>query len=330
MKNLNLTFAAIIFAFFALTSCQKEALNDIAPVEDMPQRTLPAEGINIVNKDVKTLGKIDNGQATSRARQVTFIKDINQPVYGTTKGQGNSLDRTNAPCLDPNGYRFDGQDAAYYFTIEKEEFVIADISTTYSVSLTDLHADLDLFVYTVDRYGYIDQCKGISMNGYNADEEIELGELNPGSYVILIDGWHSSIACSFTLKVDKKVEGTLLPPAPVNPQVNINSMRGVIYGTSDNEQFMDKVVGHFGTEWQVENPDGSYTSYKETNKTATTLTIKNETIEETINMRETVTRTIVIDIAEYTVTGTEAVIRETADGAIGASSQWYANIIEIN
>ena len=144
MKNLNSTFVAILFAFFALTSCQKEALTDMNPAAEVEalQRELPAEGINIVNKDVKTMGSLKNtGQAASRAREITFIKDLNQPVYGTTKGQGNSLDRTNAPCLDPNGYKFDAQDAAYYFHIEAEEFQILDISTTYSVSLTDLHAD---------------------------------------------------------------------------------------------------------------------------------------------------------------------------------------------
>ena len=56
MRNLNLIAATLFFAFFALTSCQKEKMSEMTtttPTTITPERNMPVKGIQVDYEEVK-------------------------------------------------------------------------------------------------------------------------------------------------------------------------------------------------------------------------------------------------------------------------------------
>ena len=328
MKNLNLTFVAIIFALFALTSCEKEGMQEMTQTSgsEIMERKLPAEGIHTVNESAQTLATQASLSETASSRTIGFerITDFSRAIHRTTIGQGNSLDYRNAPCLDSYGDRFDGPDAGFYFEVDFDPSFLPDVEITYEVILSNLRADLDLFVYTVDQGGYIDQCKGKAMSHGYGNEVIQLGELNKGIYVIMVDGWAADIACDFTLKVEKKVKNTFTPgpgdgnegPGPINPgNGGAQSM--------DNARFIDFLggdAGLTGNGWMVTR-NGESQIFDNYEATATVLTLMSY---EVVNGKEIET-TITFNKSTKWVTSETKWKKQYSSG----SSSWSASIRDI-
>ena len=207
MSNLKLNFAAIIFAIFTLTSCQKDNLSDLqmtaktAPTTTISNsdRDVPAGGIHLVNEAVKTQASkaVYEKQAQSRSKALYGV-ECGTTFTTTTEGQGNSLDASRYPdCVASVGDPFDGADMIFHFVVEETPEMIMQ----HDISIKDLGADLDLFVFSLDRFGFINECKAVSITiGYD-DETVSMQDLAPGCYVIMVDGYAADVAGEFTFEM---------------------------------------------------------------------------------------------------------------------------------
>jgi len=199
MRIFKLNFAAIIFAFFVLTSCQKETISELNPTtETTTERDIPAEGIHIYNADAKTSATTRTmaTKATSRERVFTTIAPDAGPIYDDTKGEGNFIDKTWGTCLADYSYTFAGEDNVYIFEVKDQPAAIV----THHVSITDLTGDVDLFVYTLDENNYVRDCKAISMNGGTTAESVDMQGLGAGFYIIVVDGWAAGVTSSYNME----------------------------------------------------------------------------------------------------------------------------------
>lgn len=335
MKNLNLTFVAIIFALFALTSCEKEGMSEInqTTATEMTERDLPEGGINIVNDDVKTAASRASlaDQAQSRARAFYMIEDISRPIYGDNAGQGNSHDKYDSPCAINSGSLFNGEDVFYVFEVPSVQ--IADADEIYEITLSDLEDDLDIFVYTMPYVGYIKDCRGASLNSNTKNETVKMTNPNAGLYLIVVDGYKRSKSSSFTLNINKTVKPIILDPGgeTSEKEITISNMSGVSYGDHSNPVFINKVTGG----WKVDK-DGSSIIYKEKLRTATTLTLESIGMVGVIGRTTTYINSITIDLGNYKVFGSDKEITETAiETERGTeievseiNGQWFDYIIE--
>ena len=207
MTNLKLNFAAIIFAIFALTSCQKDNLSELTTTAKTAtitindsDRNVPIAGVHIVNDAVKTQASkaIYEQQAQSRSKALYGV-ECGTTFTTTTEGQGNSLDASRYPdCVASIGDPFDGEDMIFHFVVEETPEMIVQ----HDITIKDLGADLDLFVFSLDRFGFINECKAVSITiGYD-DEMVSMQDLAPGCYVIMVDGYATGVAGEFTFEMN--------------------------------------------------------------------------------------------------------------------------------
>jgi len=207
MTTLKLNFAAIIFTIFALTSCQKDNLSELQTTAKTAttnisnsDRNVPAAGIHLVNQAVKTQAskEVFEAQAQSRSRALYNV-ECGTTFTATTEGEGNSLDATRYPdCVASVGDPFDGEDMIFHFVVEETP----DAIVQHDITIKDLGADLDLFVFSLDRFGFINECKAVSITiGYD-DETISMQDLAPGCYVIMVDGYAAGVAGEFTFEMN--------------------------------------------------------------------------------------------------------------------------------
>ena len=226
MKNLNLIAATLLFFFFAFTSCQKESMVDLQSASTTAinnERGLPQEGIHIYNESVTTLATAETmkGKSTSRSRGITSI-DCGTYYEGCTQGQGNSLNSTVYPdCIRDLNASFNGEDQIFYLVVP----ATPDGIYTYDISLTDMSADLDLFLLALDSRGQIMDCKGMSINPDANDETISARDLAPGAYAIVVDAYKAGLASHFTLSVDCHA----VPPPPSIDIAYIETTFGTCY-----------------------------------------------------------------------------------------------------
>jgi len=200
MNNLKLNIAAIIFAIFALTSCQKETMSELNPTPETTttKRNLPAAGINIYNPGAKTsaTNRTMATQATSRERNFTLIAADAGPIYDDTYGEGNFIDKSFGACLVDYPWTFEGEDNVYIFEVQEQPEALV----THHVTISDLQDDLDLFVYTLDENNYVRDCKAISINGGTTAESVDMQGLEAGYYIIVVDGWTAGVTSSYNME----------------------------------------------------------------------------------------------------------------------------------
>ena len=120
MKNLNLTIVAIIIALFALTSCEKESMQEMsAETTTQSERNLPTEGINIVFEEVKTQASAAKFKQSAQSRNKGYKEiDCGFDYDGCTIGQGNSLDDRHYPSNVSDLADFNGEDEYFFFEVE--------------------------------------------------------------------------------------------------------------------------------------------------------------------------------------------------------------------
>jgi len=161
------------------------------------QRMIPAEGIHTVNNDAQTLSndRTRKQHATSRERQFVTISPDAGPIFDDTRGEGNTIHSRNAPCLTTDGDNFNGPDNIYIFKVEDQPNAVV----THNITISDMTDDLDLFVYTLDEYGYVRECKATSMTIGTTDETIAVSGLNAGYYIIVVDGWIEQATSSYNM-----------------------------------------------------------------------------------------------------------------------------------
>lgn len=261
MNSSKSIFAALFFAVFAFTSCQKESISEMSSVAETTteQRNIPAEGIHTFNEAAKTeaTSRTVSEFATSRGNTAQFIRDIFQPVYGTTAGQGNFFTSDNAPCLAGHYETFDGQDALYIFEVKP----MPEAIVTHDITLTDLTGDVDLFVYTINPNGSFSECKATSITGGLVDEKVSMRDLNPGLYLIVIDGWNHSVTSSFTIQF--AMSAVSANPPSINATDNVKSI------TTHTGTYHD----FSGNDWALIIEDMAF-PYQETARDANTITIQ--------------------------------------------------------
>ena len=241
MRNLNVIAAIILFAFFALTSCQKESMADLhsdtLTATTNNERGLPKNGIHIVNEDVHTQATAQSiqQQATSRSRTITPI-DCGTAYDGCTIGQGNSIQGNMYPsCISDLGADFKGEDQIFYLVVPETPEAIV----TYEISLTGMTVDMDLFLLALDRNGYISECKAISINSYNKEEMITVSGLTPGAYAVIVDGYMAGMVGHFTLTVNCSAVSAN-PPSIGN---NVSHLTAIEIGEKD--EFGASLLGSF-------------------------------------------------------------------------------------
>lgn len=224
MTKLKLNIAAIIFAIFALTSCQKDNLSELQTTTKTAtttisnsDRNVPAAGIHLVNDAVQTQAtkEVFEAQAQSRSRALYGV-ECGTTFTATTEGEGNSLDATRYPdCVASVGDPFDGDDMIFHFVVEETPEAIVQ----HDITIKDLGADLDLFVFSLDRFGFINECKAVSITiGYD-DETVSMKDLAPGCYVIMVDGYTAGEAGEFTFEMNCSAVSAN-PPSMVEIAVN--------------------------------------------------------------------------------------------------------------
>lgn len=240
MKNLNVTFVAILFALFALTSCEKESMTEMTDTTTpttieietaTTQRNIPTKGINVIFDEVVTLSNSKTFRETAQSRNSGY-KEIGCgfDYDGCTKNQGNSLDYRYYPSNVNNlGAPFDGEDEYFFLEIEATPGMIM----YYDIELSELTTDLDLFVFALDNQNRISQTKAMSVNPNTESEKISLTDLAPGIYIVVVDAYRRGIAGHYNLTM----ECSAVPPPP---SIEVK-----------------KVVTNFGTFWA--NGGGQWT-----------------------------------------------------------------------
>ena len=322
MKNLNLTFVAIIFALFALTSCEKESMNEMTQntQTETTERNLPNGPINIVNEDVKTFASKATfaEQATSRSREITWIDPLGVTLYGSTTNEGNSLDDRYYPSCLNTGETFNGYDKIYYLDIDRD---LAGNHVTHYFKISELTADLDLFLFALDHSGYISECKGLSITGGDYDEMIEVKGLNQGAYIVVVDGFDSEIAGDFKFEKYTSMVSpnppTADPEGPENPPVGgAQSMQ--------NARFIDFLggdAGLTGNGWMVTR-NGQSEIFENYEATATVLTMNSYKVVDGKEIETTIT----FNKSTKMVTSKTTWKKQYSSG----SSSWSASIRDID
>ncbi|GEM_PF-4086727 len=236
MSNLKLNIAAIIFAIFALTSCQKETMSELNPTtETTTQRNIPTEGIHIYNAAAKTSAttRTRRNQATSRERNFTMISADAGPIFDDTHGEGNFIDKTWGACLADYAWDFKGEDNVYIFEVKNQPEALV----THHVTISDLTDDVDLFVYTLDENSVIRDCKAISMNGGTTAESVDMQGLEAGFYIIVVDGWTAGVTSSYNMEFYTSAVSANPPSA-----FEINGIRRVnCFGNVTAENLVDNL-----------------------------------------------------------------------------------------
>ena len=315
MKNLNLTFVAIIFALFALTSCEKESMSEMTQntTTEIKERNLPAAGINKVFEEVQTEATAASYKESANSRNRGH-KEIGCgfDYDGCTINQGNSLDLRHYPrkideLAAEYGVQFDGQDEYFVWEVE----ATPGMTMIYDLELTGLRVDLDLFVFALNSRNQLSAVKGMSINSGSKEEKLSLSGLAPGIYIVVVDAYRYDIAGHYNLTMECSAVGV-----PVTSP-NMKNATRIKFGGGE----MQKYSGTFGDGWTVDM-DNQLRNYEEIAVSETELTIQN--IEWDGDTKYT--RTITFSSEDYSVSG--GIISETPTSGLG--STWFSEIIEIN
>lgn len=207
MTNLNtrirvesLTYLLLLLGtlLFSLTSCQKDNFEDLAiSVANESQKEREDVG-SAVYEDVSTFYfKSLEALIEARSREKTTLLAPTGLSCGysrrhNTRDGFNDLNAINNVCYNGQS-SFNGSDLHFMLNIPSTQEV--------TISLTDVTADVDLFVFTVDNQGFPSQCKGFSIKSGSSNEFVT-AVLSVGTYLISVDGYRSDIAGAFTLSVD--------------------------------------------------------------------------------------------------------------------------------
>ncbi len=306
MTTLRNIAIALIAATFVFTSCQKENINELATPETtttaQSQRDLPAEGIHIVNTDVKTQATMEglNEQATSRARAFYSI-ECGSRYRADTRDEGNSANAYHYPdCVtDAVGDDYEGNDM--FFILDGPAGYIPDIETTHTITISKLTADLDLFLFAIDNHKRITGCVAVSITPGLTNEQIVVKDLAPGAYLVVVDGYAHGVGGSYKITVDCKEKQTYTPgPSGY-------SISSVKYGSERTPAYLHKYAGTHGNGWTLTDKHGRSTNYKEKEVTQSSVTME----RTTVNGNETTVRNIKVNLDDWTVVWTEAVYTPT-------------------
>lgn len=330
MKNLNVIFAAIIFALFALTSCEKDGLQELnqttttaVSTEANTDRNLPAEGINMIFENIRTQASAATFKESAQGRNRGY-KEIGcgMDYDGCTKGQGNSLDyRIYPDNVDALGAPFDGEDEYFFFKVEATPEAIM----TYDIVLSEMAVDLDLFVFALNSHYQIIDTKGMSVNGGAKDEKLTLTDLNPGLYIVAVDAYKKGISGHYNLTMNCSAVSANPPSASITDNVT---------GITTTEASFVKILDQWidGLE-----PPHFAVPYVEVAKDETSITIERTLVDGTMET----TQTFEFDLVNNTVTITETsthgvtiassirldqIVSVTYDGAQPAAAVDYSNI----
>ncbi|MEM6317736.1 MAG: hypothetical protein AAF960_08700 [Bacteroidota bacterium] len=211
-------FALFLFAFFALTSCQKESMTELTTTPKAATERLSAPE-NTVNENVFTQLRLSEEKlkAQSRNKSITNIQPNGRTIYDSTVGATSTWDATNGACVKGLGDDFKGPDKLFMFQVKETQGVI----TTHQLTLGGMEDDLDLFVYTL-KYGEMSACKGKSITYGLEDETLTMQNMAPGYYLVVVDGWNAFVESAFTLDLTYSVISET-PPATSPTNVTIAS-----------------------------------------------------------------------------------------------------------
>ena len=303
MNNLKSIFALIIIAAFTMTSCQKEGLSELQTTTTevaANNRNVPAEGIHYINEYARTLATMSTieAQAQSRTRAIYGISTGDR-YETTTIGQGNTLDQTNYPNCEREdgsaifgeyGEPFTGEDMIYYLSVDEspEAIVTQHISTEGTT-------DIDLFVFALDRNGYIQECKAISITPGTGNENIDV-QLSTGAYIIVVDAYGAGVAGDYVIEVAQSAVSANPPSLTDIDAVKwVNGQYGSLENMGDSTWYLHNVIPHFGSE-----------VFQEIARTDNSISIQNvkylgaSTITKTLKVNFD---TNIIDITELNETG---------------------------
>lgn len=204
MRKFKVLFLSMLVASFFLTSCQKEEKDQnfeqniaeqseeiadnredlmkekVAP--ELPEKQLATSGMSYQVENLEP----DAMPEGAISRSPSWI-NCGQEIYSSTHGAPDDFDGHDYlnGCLDKY-YAFNAPDKEYFFNVS------APMSITFE--LTHLNKDLDLFIFSSNWQ----QCYGYSVNPYQNSESITL-HFNPGTYVVVIDGYKASMISQFKL-----------------------------------------------------------------------------------------------------------------------------------
>lgn len=231
MTTLNAFFATITTTTFRtiailftigmiMTSCQKDSMEELdtsmqetAQLENSDQATtainekgisgqyIDEEAETTVFRSMASLLKARASRSTSRSSTLTIPEELGcgYSERHSTTNSTNELETSDNPCYNGSA-SFWGPDNHYFLTVTQQQ--------TLSISISDLQADLDLFVFTLDSNGFPQSCKASSISDNTTPEEVTL-TLNAGTYLVSVDGWRSTVKGSYELTVSCQQ-----PPAP--------------------------------------------------------------------------------------------------------------------
>ena len=131
--------------------------NSTVKMVDQSAQTLDLSGAQVPN-------------ANARRNHACLIKCSSGPIYDSNRRASNKIDERKMKCQN-GGDSFKGADKFYYFKAESSEGI--EGKRRYTVTLSDLENDLDLFIYTLDASGYVRECKGISITIGQTDAEAD-------------------------------------------------------------------------------------------------------------------------------------------------------------
>ena len=274
MTNLKLNIAAIIFAIFALTSCQKENLSELqttakttTTTSSNSDRDVPAAGVHIVNQAVKTQASkaTFEKQAQSRSRALYGV-ECGSTFAASTVGEGSTLDASRYPsCIrEAVGDSFEGDDMIFHFSVEETPEAIV----THDISISGLTADLDLFLFSLDRFGFINECKALSITIGLDDEKISVSDLSPGCYIIMVDGYAAGVAGDFTFEM----ACSAVSANP--PSISITDINMVTAGPENTKTTTFRQMN--ATDWKETGEDGAEFDFVETSRDESIVYLRDE------------------------------------------------------
>ena len=208
MRKLSVFSILTIVAVFFLFSCQKDNMeqmdnqiqqsnieqNQTISDKDIPELTIDTS-VTTEATSIAAIQKVQKSMAQSRNSTLTLVPDelvCGSEIWGNTQDGDNQLNRYNNPCYNGSS-SFDGKDLHYYLVIDCKQQV--------TIKLSELYSDLDVFLFTLDSQGYPRYCKGKSTKS-NTQTDIIKVWLDPGVYLVSVDGYKSSITSSFKLSID--------------------------------------------------------------------------------------------------------------------------------
>lgn len=198
------TIAILLTIGMIMTSCQKDAMEEldtsIQETTELNEKGISGQYINeeaetTVFRSMEVLIKARAAKGTSRSSTLIIPEEIGcgYSERHSTTNSSNEIQTTTNPCYDNiNNASFEGPDNHYFLTLTQ--------TRTVHISISNLQADLDLFVFTLDSQGFPQACKARSTKIGLGEDEVTLS-LNRGTYLVSVDGWRTDIKGAYTLEV---------------------------------------------------------------------------------------------------------------------------------